>query len=120
MNKKILIIDDEENICIFIKDFWQRKGAEVFSACSSEEAVKIFEKERPQICVIDIHMPFSGFNGLEVLRRIKSIDKTVVCIMVTRVDDTWHQKEVARFGAEEYLIKPVEIEQLEKIIEKYN
>lgn len=116
--KKVLIVDDEENICIFLKDIFERGGFEVYTAASGQEAIKIFQKEHPPICIIDIHMPFSEFDGIEVLRRVKAIDKKTICAMVTRIDDPDKITEAAQAGAEEYLVKPVRIEKLKELIEK--
>jgi DNA-binding response OmpR family regulator len=116
--KKVLIVDDEENICIFLKDIFERNGFEAYTATSGQDAVAIFNKDRPHVCIIDIHMPFSEFDGIETLRRVKAIDKKTFCAMVTRIDDPDKIAAAAEAGADEYLVKPVRMEKLKELIEK--
>ncbi len=116
--KTVLIVDDEENICLLFKDIFEREGFTVHTAASGPEAVELFKKFKPQACIIDVHMPFSEFDGIEVLRRIKEIDKKTICTMVTRVDDTEVMNNAAYLGAEEYLVKPVRLEMLQKLVER--
>ena len=80
-------------------------------------AVDIFQKEKPQINLIDIHMPYSPIDGVETLRRIKEIDKNAVCIMVTRITEK-DKVEGSRQhgGAFAYLLKPMDLEELDSAI----
>lgn len=80
---KILVVDDEEHMRRLMHDMLARRGCEVLLAENGQEAWKIFQKERPQACSIDIHMPYSQINGLELLEKIRSIDKEVYCLMFT-------------------------------------
>jgi len=116
--KKVLVVDDEENITIAISDLFELANFKVFKALTGEDALKIFEKERPHIAIIDVHMPFSEFDGIELLRRIKNIDKTTTCVMITRIDDKEKIDEAKRLGAEEYLIKPISLEETKALIER--
>ena len=116
--KKILVVDDEEDICIFIKDILEREGFKVFIALGGTEAMEIFNKEKPQICLIDIHMPYSEFDGLEVLKRVKELNKKTLCVMATRIDQSDKMNKAAYLGAEQYLIKPLSIEKIKDLIER--
>lgn len=116
--KTVLIVDDEENICLLFKDIFEREGFIVYTAASGQEAMELFKKFKPQACIIDVHMPFSDFDGIEVLRRVKEVDKKTICTMVTRVDDAEVMSNAAYLGAEEYLIKPVRLEMLQKLVER--
>ena len=84
---KLLVVDDEEGIVDFTKKFYSRKGFTTFGATDGITAVEIFQKERPQINLIDVHMPYSPIDGIETLKRIKEIDKNAICIMVTRITE---------------------------------
>jgi len=116
--KKVLVVDDEENITIAISDLFELAKFKVFKALSAEDALKIFERGKPQIAIIDVHMPFSEFDGIELLRRIKNIDKTTRCVMITRIDDKEKIDEAKKLGVEEYLIKPISLEEVKTLIEK--
>jgi len=113
---KLLVVDDEEGIVDFIKRIYTRKGFITFGATDGITAVEIFKKERPQVNLIDIHMPFSPIDGVETLRRIKEIDKQAICIMVTRITEKDKVEQSKQFGASAYILKPLALEDLDKAI----
>ena len=113
---KLLVVDDEEGIVDFVKRIYSRKGFITFGATDGITAVEIFDKERPQINLIDIHMPYSPIDGVETLRRIKEIDKNANCIMVTRITEKDKVEQSRQFGASAYILKPLELEELDKAI----
>jgi len=113
---KLLVVDDEEGIVDFIKKIYARKGLITFGATDGVSAVDIFDKERPKINLIDVHMPYSPIDGIETLRRIKEIDKSAVCIMVTRITEKDKVEQSKRYGAAAYVLKPLELEELDRVI----
>lgn len=117
-NFKLLVVDDEESILFLIQKMYEKRGFTVFTATDGITAVEIFKKERPDISFIDIHMPFSPIDGIEVLKRIKDIDKNANCVMITRIDDDKSIAISREFGALHYIPKPFEIEELDKCIDE--
>lgn len=115
---KLLIVDDEETIADFTKKLFDKKGFITFCATDGISAVDIFKKERPHISLIDVHMPFSPIDGVETLRRIKQIDKDAVCLMVTRITDKQGVANSKEYGALAYLLKPLDIDDLETAVER--
>lgn len=115
---KLMVVDDEPAIVDFTQKIYQRKGFVTFGATDGITAVDIFRKERPEVSLIDVHMPFSPIDGIEVLRRIKAIDNNAGCIMVTRIHDKKAIEESNRLGALHYLTKPFEIEELEGYVDE--
>jgi len=115
---KLLVVDDEETIVYFTKKIFDKKGFITFGATDGITAVDIFQRERPHISLIDVHMPFSPIDGVETLRRIKEIDKDAVCLMVTRITDKNKVEDSKRFGALAYLKKPLDLDDLETAVEK--
>jgi two-component system response regulator (stage 0 sporulation protein F) len=113
---KLLVVDDEPGIVDFTQKIYQKRGFLTFGATDGIAAVEIFEKERPEINLIDIHMPYSPIDGIEVLRRIKALEKEANCIMVTRIHQEKEIEEARKLGALHYLTKPFEIEELDKCI----
>lgn len=113
---KLLVVDDEEGIVDFVKRIYSRKGFTTFGATDGIAAVEIFKKERPQINLIDIHMPYSPIDGIETLRRIKEIDNNATCIMVTRITEKGAVDKSREYGASAYVLKPLGIEELDKVI----
>jgi len=113
---KILVVDDEEDITHFTAKILEYDGFKAFKALDGAQALEIFEKERPQICLIDVHLGYSKIDGMEVLRKIKQTDKNTECIMITRITDKDTISEAKKLGVKEYLLKPLASEQwLEKV-----
>lgn len=113
---KLLVVDDEPGIVDFVQKIYQRKGFITFAATDGITAVEIFRKERPEINLIDIHMPYSPIDGVETLKRIKEIDKNAICIMVTRITEQDKVEGSREYGAFAYLLKPMELEELDGAI----
>jgi len=113
---KILVIDDEEDILIETKEILEKKGFSVFAALDSDKALEVFQKERPRILLIDIHMPRSRLDGIEVLEEIRKLDKTSYCIMVTRVDDQEKIDAAKKLQANRYVLKPFNYHELLNLI----
>ena len=113
---KLLIVDDEPDIVDFARRIYEKKGYITFGADDGIKAVEIFKKERPMLCLIDIHMPFSPIDGVETIRRIKAIDKDAVCIVVSRITEQHRVDDSKRAGASAYILKPLDLEVLDKAI----
>lgn len=113
---KLLVVDDEEGIVDFTQRIYKRKGFITFGATDGVTAVDIFQRERPHISLIDVHMPYSPIDGIETLRRIKEIDKNAVCIIVTRITEKDKVEQAKKLGASAYILKPLELEELDKVI----
>ena len=79
-NEKILIADDDKNICELLRLYLAKEGYETVIANDGEAAVAAFEKEKPNMVLLDVMMP--KMDGWEVCRRIRAADNTPV-IMLT-------------------------------------
>jgi DNA-binding response OmpR family regulator len=115
---KLLVVDDEEGIVEYTKRIYSRRGFTVFGTTDGIAAVEIFKKENPYITLIDVHMPFSPIDGVETLQRIREINKDAICIMVTRITEKDKIQKSKEFGASAYLLKPFELEELDKVIQE--
>jgi two-component system OmpR family response regulator len=113
---KLLIVDDEPGIVDFIQKIYQRKGFTTFGVTDGIAAVDIYQKEKPEITLIDVHMPFSPIDGVETLKRIRDINNNAACIMVTRITEKEKVDASRSLGACAYLLKPFELEDLDKTI----
>ncbi len=111
---KILVLDDEIGTCSQLKDFLEYRGYKVFTATKGERALRILEKEEPQILLLDIKMP--GVNGIDVLREAKKTYSRVRVIMITALKTEEKKSEVMDLGADEYLVKPFNFDIVENII----
>ncbi|MDD5422494.1 MAG: response regulator [Candidatus Omnitrophota bacterium] len=111
---KILTVDDELGIDSFFYEFFTARNYEVFNARSGKSALEIIEKEHPSIILLDVNM--KGMSGIEVLKKIKEIDKKIIVIMVTGMKDDDIKKSAMDAGADEYITKPLSLEYLDKVV----
>lgn len=121
---KILVVDDEAPIREMLKRYLIKKGYEVFDADNGAAALEIVKEQKPSIVLLDIRMP-KGDDGVEVLRKIKEIDKNIGVIMITAVSDSQINDKCTELGAFDYITKPISLEYLEecllaKLLDFYN
>ena len=108
-NEKILIADDDKNICELLRLYLAKEGYETVIANDGEAAVAAFEKEKPNMVLLDVMMP--KMDGWEVCRRIRAADNTPV-IMLTAKGETFGKVLGLELGADDYMIKPFDSKEL--------
>lgn len=109
MQNKVLMIDDDVNICKVVKLNLEREGYIALIANDGLSGLEIFEKEDPDLVLLDIMMP--GIDGVEVLRRIRK-DKTTPVIMLTAKTETFDKVLGLELGADDYITKPFDSKEL--------
>ena len=116
---KVLIIDDEENIrfllCNFLKKF--ESELQIVGTCDNgEEGLELCKKLSPDLIISDIRMP--NMSGLELLRKVRETNKNCFCIFVSAYTEFSYVHEAIKNGAVDYILKPIQEEELYKIIRK--
>jgi len=111
---KLLAVDDEIDVCDFVKSFFEERGFEVFTALDGMEALRVLHRAKPDIILLDVRM--QGIDGIETLKRIKEINKKVKVIMVTAIEDQDKVDEAMKLGAVAYVTKPLVLETLESTV----
>jgi two-component system response regulator AtoC len=106
----ILIVDDEELQREMLQGFLMKQGYEVESAANGPEALQLFMEHSFELVLLDHRMP--GMNGDEVLAEIKKINPLVRAIMITAFGAVDTAVRVMRMGADDFLEKPVDLEEL--------
>lgn len=109
-NKKILIVDDEDPIRQFMKINLDYQGYQTVEAASGEEAIKVFEKERPALAILDIMLP--GMSGYEVCEKIRTEAPMTGIIMVSAKSQDIDKILGLEKGADDYIIKPFNPQEL--------
>jgi DNA-binding NtrC family response regulator len=110
------LVDDEEEFVSAFSERLMLRGIEVDSALNGEEALARLLENEFEVVILDVMMP--GLGGLEVLRQIKTTHPNTQVILLTGHGATREGIEGMRLGAFDYLIKPVDIEEmLEKMKE---
>ncbi len=107
--EKVLIVEDDEGISDFVKAELEHEGFETKVAEDGRKALELFESFNPDLILLDVMLP--QLSGLEVLRRIRKTSSVPV-IMVTARGETYDRVNGLDAGADDYLPKPFEIEEL--------
>lgn len=106
---KILIVDDDENICEVIKMYLETTGYNVKVAHDGKAAKEEFVNFSPNLVVLDMMLP--GIDGMEVLKWIRK-DSNVPVIMLTAKGETFDKVLALEIGADDYVVKPFEPKEL--------
>lgn len=113
---KILVMDDEVNIRLFLKETLANEGYEVVTAESGEEALQIISRETFDLALLDLHLP--GIGGMEVLAAMRQQTPDTIVIILTAHATLETAVEALRRGASDYLFKPCKPVQLRESIRK--
>lgn len=112
--EKILLIDDDEGLTHFLTRFFKRKGYEVTSFLTGEDAIRTLAEDNFDLILLDYKMP--GLNGLEILKKIKEAQIKTPIIIMTAYGNTDTAIEAMKRGAYDYLSKPFERKELSRIV----
>jgi two-component system, NtrC family, response regulator AtoC len=108
---RILVVDDEPSAVELLTEFLTGKNHTVIGAVNGEEALRKVKEERPHLIFLDVMMP--KMSGLEVLKKIREIDKEVGVIMVTAVHEEETGRQALKLGAFDFITKPIDLAYLE-------
>jgi len=113
---RILVIEDEANARTALCSLLASDGYETLGVESAEEALKTLESFPAEVCLVDVKLP--GMSGLELIPRIKALIPECLCIVTTAFSSVESAVEAMRHGAEDYLVKPLNPDELELKIER--
>lgn len=108
-NKKILIVDDDPQLCKVTQLLFNQTGAHAYTAPDGEQGLDQFSKIHPDLVILDLMMP--GIDGFEVCRRIRLINNTPI-IMLTALDAPEEMVQGLDSGADDFVPKPFKVEVL--------
>ncbi len=112
----VLIIDDEELQRESISSFLTKRKFNVNTAANGEAGINFVLNNVVDIVLTDFRMP--GISGLEVLKRIKEINPEVDVVVITAFGNIHEAVDIMKYGAYDYLTKPIELDELENILER--
>ena len=104
---KILVIDDEKNIRLTLRDILEDDGHIVLEAGSGEDGIEILKKENADLVLLDIRLP--GMDGIEVLKAIRELDESLDVIMISGHATVGTAVDALRIGAYDFLEKPLSL-----------
>lgn len=113
---RILIVDDEETIRLALRKFLRSRGYEVEIAGSGDQALQLLDSHSFSLMLCDVRMP--GMTGVQVVPRARERDTDLAIIMLTAVNDAATATEVLSAGATDYLMKPVELADLQQAVDR--
>jgi DNA-binding response OmpR family regulator len=106
---KVLVIDDDINICELIKLYLEKEGYEIMTANNGIKAIEAFKEHTPSIVILDIMLP--GVDGWQVCREIRKVS-SIPIIMLTAKGETFDKVLGLELGADDYMVKPFEPKEL--------
>lgn len=114
---RLMVVDNEIDICNFIKSFFEMRGFEVLTALNGDEALAVLAKEKQKVDVmlLDVMMR-SEREGIDYLPKIKAVTPNTRVLMVTGVEDDEIISTAKSIGADDYITKPLVLEYLESTV----
>ena len=113
---KILVVDDEDNIRDMLSTFLVKEGFSVFTARNNKEAVESTRENDFNLALIDLVMPDA--NGIQTLKDLHSVNKNIICIIMTGYATIDSAVEAMKAGAFDYVAKPFNLDEILLIIER--
>ena len=114
MTLKILVVDDEPEFRDILAKVLTEMGNEVSTASSGRQALAKIRENPPHILFLDIKMP--QMSGLECLRRLSKLKRKLVVVVMTGYADIESAREAMRLGADEFISKPFDIDDLKRLV----
>jgi len=116
MVRKILVVDDEENMLALFKRVLGKEGYQIECADSGQAALKLAGKNSFGLAIVDVSMP--EMDGIEVLAKLKVMDNEMPVIMISAFP-SWEKEQTARrLGCTDYLSKPINLKRLKALVKE--
>ncbi len=109
---KILIVDDDINLCKPMKKFFEQKNYDVNMVHNGTDALSFIRSNRPHLVFLDVGLP--DMSGLDVLKSIHEMKDTIKVIMITAYDSEEKMMQARELGVSEYIKKPFTLDYLEE------
>ena len=107
--EKILVVDDDRNICDLLRMYLEKEGYAVAMAYNGRDAVNMFNSEKPDMVLLDIMLP--QLDGWQVCREIRKVSEKPI-IMITAKDEVFDKVLGLELGADDYITKPFDTKEV--------
>jgi DNA-binding response OmpR family regulator len=101
--KKIMIVEDDDNIRELLEMYFSKAGFEVIQAADGEEALNLFENEKPHIVILDLMLP--SVDGITIAQKIKRESNTPILMLTAKAEESDRIRGL-EIGADDYVTKP--------------
>ncbi len=106
---KLVLVDDEPEILTLVRDYLSREGFNVLTAMNGTEGMRLIEREKPDLVILDWMLP--GMSGLEMCKRLRETS-AIPIIMLTAKSEEIDRILGLEFGADDYIVKPFSLREL--------
>jgi two-component system NtrC family response regulator/two-component system response regulator HydG len=110
------VIDDEVNAATALEALLREDGYEVEKAHDARAGLQLLEKHEPDVVLTDVRMP--GMDGIELLAKIKEVRPETMVVLMTAYGTVKTAVKAMKLGAEDFLSKPIDVEELEVVLQK--
>ena len=116
MKLRVLVVDDDEDICLYLREFLTREGFKVATVSKPADALLEVRQGRHQIVLLDVRLP--GVDGVDLLRQVRAIDSDVCVIVMTGYPSVQSAVDSMKAAAFDYLQKPFDLADLRAVLER--
>jgi two-component system nitrogen regulation response regulator NtrX len=109
---KVLIIDDEKDICFLISEILKDEKYTTYTSQNSDEAIANFNKNKPDLVILDVWLSNSKLDGIEILKEFKNINKNIPVIIISGHGTVDLAVRAIKNGAYDFLEKPFNSDKL--------
>ena len=113
---KVLVLDDDENILSAFRDFLKRERCYMLAASNAEEAMGQLERQHVDLLITDIRL--KGLSGVMFFIEAKKIRPRLPVIVITGYPDLVTEEDIKAYGADYFLLKPLDLEKLREAVRK--
>lgn len=114
MRRKIILVDDEVDLCRLLTKRLKQEGFQVAAVSSGREALALVEQEPPDLIILELALP--GMGGFETLRRLRERAREVKVVVHTAHGTAQHVREAKALGVKEFLGKPFDQDRLLRLV----
>jgi nitrogen regulation protein NR(I) len=112
----LVIVDDEPNVRYSLEKGLRRESLRVLSAATAKDGLDLIKRERPDVVLMDVRLP--DMSGLDAFNQVKQFDARLPVIIITAFASTDTAIDAMKRGAFEYLLKPLDIHELHRLVDK--
>jgi DNA-binding response OmpR family regulator len=109
VSARILIVDDDRTLLMFIQEYLEREGFTVSAAGGGEKALRLFYQDRPDLVVVDVMMP--GMDGWELCARLQELSDVPIIMLTAKTSEN-DKLRGFRLGVDDYITKPFSMAEL--------
>src|SRR4030095_3411054 len=116
MKLRVLVIDDDEDICLYLREFLTREGFKVTTISKPADALIEIRQGRYQIVLLDVRMP--GVDGVDLLRQVRGVGSHLCVMAITAYPPVQSVADSRKPSAFDYLQKPFDLQSLRAVMDR--